>query len=84
MLYPSPSLCIVPTLHRLITTCKQLMYIMNFVRSHSKQTGMHEHKMIKTNRGIELYDIDTWGELLIKNNAAIQHEMPNMQQRTLL
>jgi len=52
MLYPSPSLCIVPTLHRLITTCKQLMYIMNFVRSHSKQTGMHEHKMIKTNIGI--------------------------------
>jgi len=31
-----------------------------------------------------LYDIDTWGELLINDNAAIKHEMPNMQQRTLL
>jgi len=29
--------------------------------------------------------LSLWGELLINNNnAAKQHEMPNMQQRTLL
>jgi hypothetical protein len=40
------------TLHRLITTRKQFMYIINFIRSRSKQTETHEHKMRKTNRGI--------------------------------